>query len=85
MNSTLECNLIEGPFIYKVMGAPWDLWGSSQKHLSIGGNKNFLEIKILKANGRAKEIGMCLKQQQIYQSNCPEFTWDLMLNKYQCL
>ena len=44
-----------------------------------------LEIKILKANGRAKEKGMCLKEQQIYQSNCLEFTWDFMLNKYQCL
>ena len=43
LNSTLQCNLIEGPFIYKVTGALWDLWGSSQKHLSIGGgirNKN---------------------------------------------
>ena len=43
-NSTLQCNLIEGPFIYKVTGVPWDLWGSSQKHLPIGGgirSKNF--------------------------------------------
>ena len=37
LKSTLQCNLIEGPFIYKVTGSPWDLWGSSQKHLSIGG------------------------------------------------
>ena len=44
LNSTLQCNLIEGPFIYKITGAPWNLWGSLQKHLSIGGgirNKNF--------------------------------------------
>ena len=39
LNSTLQCNLIEGPFIYKVTGAPWDLWRSSQKHLSIGGGR----------------------------------------------
>ena len=83
LNSTLQCNLMEGPFIYKVTGAPWDLWGSSQKHLqSFGGG---LEIKILKANGRAKGKRMCLKEQQICQSNCLDFTWDFMLNKYQCL
>ena len=35
-----------------------------------------LKIKILKANGRAKDKEMCLKEQQIYQSNCLEFTWD---------
>ena len=43
-NSTLQCNLIEGHFIYKVTGALGDLWGSPQKYLSIGGrvrNKNF--------------------------------------------
>ena len=34
--------------------------GSSQKYLSIGGG---LEIEILKANGRAKEKRMCLKEQ----------------------
>ena len=44
-----------------------------------------LEIKILKANGRAKEKEMYQKEQQIYQSNCLQFTWDFMLNKYQCL
>ena len=43
-NSTLQCNSVEGTFINKVTGAPWDVWGSSQKHLSIGGRirkKNF--------------------------------------------
>ena len=35
-NSTLECNLIEGPFTYKVTGVLGDLWGSSKKYLSIG-------------------------------------------------
>ena len=43
-NSTLQCNLIEGPFIYKVTGVLEDLWGSSQKYLSNGGeirNKKF--------------------------------------------
>ena len=80
-NSTLECNLIEEPLIYKVTGVLGDLWGSPQKYLSTGG----LEVKILKANGGAKENRMCLKEQQIYQSNCLEFTWDIMLNKYQCL
>ena len=43
------------------------------------------EIEILKANGEAKEKRMCVKEQYIYQSNCLEFTWDFMLNKYQCL
>ena len=80
-NSTSQCNLTEGPFIYKVTGALGDLWGSPQKYLPIGGS----EIKILKANRGAKEKRMCLKEQQIYQSNCLEFTWDFMLNKYQCL
>ena len=82
LNSTLQCNLIEGPFVYKVMGAQWDLWGSSQNTCPLEGG---LEITILKANGRTKEKGMCLKEQQIYQRNCLEFTWDFMLNKYQCL
>ena len=52
-NSILECNLIEGPFIYKVTGALRDLCGLPPKYLSIGGS----EIKILKANGGAKEKG----------------------------
>ena len=34
------------------------------------------EIKILKANGGAKEKGMCLKEPEICQSSCLEFTWD---------
>ena len=34
-----------------------DLWGSSQKYLSIVGS----DIKILKANGGVKEKEMCLK------------------------
>ena len=38
-----------------------------------------VEIKILKANGRANEKRMCLNEQKIYLSNCPEFTWDFML------
>ena len=59
LNSTLRCNLIEGPFIYKVTGALGDLWGSPQKYLPIGGS----EMKILKANGGAKEKRMCLKEQ----------------------
>ena len=58
-NSTLQCNLIEGPFIYKVTGVLGDLWGSPQKYLSIGGS----EIKILKADGGAKEKSTCLKEQ----------------------
>ena len=58
-NSILQCNLIEGPFIYKVTGALGDLWGSPQKYLSIGGS----EIKILKTNGGTKEKRMCLKEQ----------------------
>ena len=58
-NSILQGNLIEGPFIDKVTGALGDLWGSPQKYLSIGGS----EIKILKANGGAKEKRMCLKEQ----------------------
>ena len=82
MNSTLQCNLIEGPFIYKVTGAPWDLWGSSRNTCPLEGR---LEVQILKVNGRSKEKGMCLKEEQIYQSNCLDFIWDFMLNKYQCL
>ena len=42
------------------------------------------EINILKANGGVKEKRVGLKEQQIYQSNYLEFTWDFMLNKYQC-
>ena len=58
LSSTLQCNLIEGPCIYKVTGVLRDLWGGSpQKYLSIVGS----EIRILKANGRVKEKGMCLK------------------------
>ena len=38
-NSILQYNVIEGPFIYKVMGALGDLWGSPQKYLCIGGQK----------------------------------------------
>ena len=63
------------------MGVLGDLWGSPQKYLSSVGS----EIKILKANGGAKEKGMCLKEQEICQSSCLVFTWDFMLNKYQCL
>ena len=58
-NSTLQCNLIERPYIYKVKGVLGDLWESPQKYLSIVGS----EIKILKANGGVKEKGMCLKDQ----------------------
>ena len=54
LNSTLQCNLIEGPFIYKVKGAPWDLWGSSQNTCPL---ERGLEIQILKVNGRSKEKG----------------------------
>ena len=50
-NSILECNLIEVPFIDKVTGALGDVWGVTTKYLSIRGS----EIKILKANGGAKE------------------------------
>ena len=50
-NSTLQCNLIEGPYIYKVTGVLGDLWGSPQKYLSIVGS----EIKILKAKGSKKK------------------------------
>ena len=82
LNSTLQCNLIEGPFIYKVTGAPWDFWGHHKNTCPL---ERGLEINILKANGRAKVKEMCLKEQQIYQSNCLEFTWDFILNKYQCL
>ena len=42
------------------MGVLGDLGGGSpQKYLSIVGS----EIKILKANGGAKEKGLCLKEQ----------------------
>ena len=47
-NSTLQCNLIEGPYIYKVMGELGDL---PQKYLFIVGS----EIKILKAKGSKKK------------------------------
>ena len=36
------------------MGTMWDLWRSSQNTCPLEGG---LEIKILKANGRAKEKG----------------------------
>ena len=42
-----------------VLGDLWGGGGSPQKYLSILGSK----IKILKANGGAKEKGMCLKEQ----------------------
>ena len=58
-NSTLQCSLIEELFIYKVTGALGDLWGVTTKYLSIGGS----EIKILEANGGAKEKRTCLKKQ----------------------
>ena len=51
--------------------------------IQIGGGG--LKIQILKVNGRSKKKGMCQKEQQICQSNCLEFIWDFMLNKYQCL
>ena len=54
-NSILQCNLIEGPFIYKVTGALGDLWGVTTKVLVHWGS----EIKILKANGGAKEKKGC--------------------------
>ena len=31
-NSTLQCNLIEGPYIYKVTGVLRDLWGGGGHH-----------------------------------------------------
>ena len=37
-----------------------EFMGSSQKHLSFGG---WIRKTILKANGRAKEKRMCLKEQ----------------------
>ena len=52
-NSILQCNLIEGPFTDKVTGALGDLWGVTTKLLVHWGS----EIKILKANGGAKEKG----------------------------
>ena len=57
--STLQCNLIEGPFIYKVTGALGDLWGVTTKLLVHWGGGS--EIKILKDNGGANEKRMCLK------------------------
>ena len=44
-DKTLQCNLIEGPFIYKVTGALGDLWGVTTKILVHWGGA---EIKILK-------------------------------------
>ena len=47
LNSTLHitnCNLIEGPFIYKVTGVLGDLWRLSQNTCPLGGgirSKNF--------------------------------------------
>ena len=82
LTSTLQCNLIEEPFFIKSR-VRRGIYGGHHKNtcpLEEG-----IRIKILKANGRANEKGMCLKEQQIYQSNCLEFTWDFMLNKYQCL
>ena len=38
-NSTLQCNLIEGPFIYKVPGVLGFYGGSPQKYLSIVGSE----------------------------------------------
>ena len=35
-NSRLQCDPIEGSFIYKVTGVLGDLWGSARKYLSIG-------------------------------------------------
>ena len=60
-NSTLQCNLIEGPFIYKVTSVSvlGDLWSHHKNTCSL---EEGLEIKILKANGRAKEKRMCLKE-----------------------
>ena len=59
-NSTLQCNLIKGPFIYKVTGALVELWRVITKILiHLGGS----EIKIWKANGGAKEKRTCLKEQ----------------------
>ena len=42
-NSTLQCNLIEGPFVYKVTGVLGDLWGVTTKILLhwMVRNKNF--------------------------------------------
>ena len=42
-NSTLQCNLIEGPYIYKVTDVLGDLWGVTTKILVHCGvrNKNF--------------------------------------------
>ena len=42
-NSILQCNLIEGLFIYKVTGALGDFWGVTTKILVHWGvrNKNF--------------------------------------------
>ena len=40
LDSTLQSNLIEGPFICKVKGVLGDLWGTPQKYLSIGGVRN---------------------------------------------
>ena len=59
-SSTLQCNLIEGPFVYKVMGALGDLRGSPQKCLSIWRGA---EIKILKTDRGAKEKRTYLKEQ----------------------
>ena len=43
LNSTLQCNLIEGPYIYKVTGVLGDLCGVTTKILVHCGvrNKNF--------------------------------------------
>ena len=62
LNSTLQCNLIEGPFIYKVTVCRGIYGGHHKNTCPLEGG---LEIKILKANGRAKGKGMCLKEQQI--------------------
>ena len=46
--------------MYKVKGVLGDLWGHHNNTCPLGGGS---EIKILKANGRANEKRMCLKEQ----------------------
>ena len=68
------------------MGALGDLWGVTTKILVHWG-KGGSEIKILKANGGAQKEKDVPKRaiNLSEQLNCFEFTWDFMLNKYQCL
>ena len=82
LNSTLQCNLIENPLFIKSWVCRGIYGGHHKNTCPLEGGS---EIKILKANGRAKEKGMCLKEQQIYQSNCLELSRKHSVPSCPCL